>query len=260
MSEFPTPDTSRHEYRSNSARKCHLALVEWSQDARLYSEAIVRLTNQVSESPGSVSISREAWPLGKTNNFPLLRDVDEQRLKLLLQKSWRSQFILLEGIWEIYLEMLYLELSIKLPHALEDLCKQSPPEFLLRAILSETQSPLDDIRNRTAEWLASKLTRKSWTEQWDELQRLKIGLTEKHKKERWWQKLDIYFEMRNCLVHRNGRPSNQLLKKDLELQNQLDGSGNIRLSPSQLEFFWIQFRNVIIVIDKALDGCIRARS
>ena len=259
MSTRSDPEPRNHQYESRSARECHFALMEWAKDARLYSEAIVRLANQVTESPHPFEISREAWSLGADDKFRIPEKGMKSQLSQLLKKSWRSQFILLESIWEIFLERLYVELSEKLPQALEDLCRQSPPDFLLKSILAAPPSRLDDIRMQTVEWLARNLTRKSWAEQWVELQRLNIGLSEKQKKETWWQKLDIYFEMRNCLVHRNGRPSDQLVAKDPTIQKQLDEIGNILLNPRQLQFFWIQFQNAVTAIDKSFSGRLRAQ-
>lgn len=258
MSATSDPKPDNYQYKSRSAKECHFELMEWAKDARLYSEAIVRFANQVSESPQSFMISKQAWPLSGMDKFRIPEQGIKSHLNKLLKKSWRSQFILLEGIWEIYLERLYVELSKVLPEALEELCRQSPPDFLLQSILTACPPNLDDIRMRIAEWLASNLTRKSWAEQWVELQRLKIGLSEKQKKEKWWEKLDIYFEMRNCLVHRDGRPSDQLLAKDPSIRNQLDENGSIRLDPNQLQFFLIQFQNVITAIDKSLAGRLRA--
>lgn len=259
MTANPSPAPKHHEYATRSARECHFALQEWAKDARLYSEAIFRLAKQVSESTEPFAISDAAWNLGTPDKYQFQRGELQKRLKQLPQKSWQSQFVLLESIWEIYLEMLYVELSEVFPEALEDLCKQSPPDFLLQSLFVSRPLSLDELRTRTAEWLASNLTRKSWPEQWAELQRLRIGLTEKHKKEPWWQKLEIYFEMRNCLVHRSGRPSEQLRIKDPAIQNQLDNDGNILLTPRQLQFFWIQFQNVITAIDKSLVGRLAAQ-
>ena len=252
------PPARNHEYFTHSARECFFALQEWAQDSRLYSEAIFRLKTTLSASREPFSVTKDAWPLGQEDKYRFPQRVTEQRLERLRDKNWRSQFIQLEGIWEIYLEMLYVELSQSLPEALEELCRQSPPDFLVRSVLAPSKESLEDLRTRTAEWLASNLTRKSWSEQWSELQRLKIGLSEKHKKEPWWLKLDIYFEMRNCFVHRSGRPSDLLRAKDPDIVKQLDEKGNIRLGPRQLQFFWIQFLNVVTAIDKSLSGRLRA--
>lgn len=249
--------SERYEYRTLSARECHFALREWAEDTRLYSEAIFRLKDGLSKSKQSFAISQAAWPLGKEDKYKL-PTITVERLEQLRQKNWRSQFILLEGIWEIYLEMLYVELSQKLPEVLEELCRQAPPDFLISSVLVPDGSSLTDIRTRTAEWLASNLTRKSWSEQWSELQRLNIGLSKDHKKEAWWTKVDIYFEMRNCFVHRSGRPSDLLRVKDPKIDSQLDRAGSIRLDPDQLQFFWIQFLNVIKAIDESLSGRLRA--
>ena len=258
MSAPSEPSARNHDFESQSARKCYFALIEWAQDARLYGESIYRISCQIAEAPQSFNISKQAWSLGSDDKFRFTERVTERRLRQLQQKNWRSQFILLESIWEVYLEMFYVELSEVFPQALEDLCRQTPPDFLLQSIISAHPPSINDLRTRTAEWLASNLTRKSWSEQWGELQRLKIGLTEKQRKESWWQKLDIYFEMRNCLVHRSGRPSTQLIEKDPAILEQLDESGNIRLSPRQLQFFWIQFLNVLTSIDKSFSGRLRA--
>lgn len=244
--------SERYEYRTYSARECHFALLEWAADTRLYSEATFRLQDGHSKSSQPFTISQTAWPLGKEDKYKLPA-ITVERLEQLRQKNWRSQFILLEGIWEIYLEQLYVELLQKLPEVLEELCRQAPPDFLIRSVLAPDGS-LPDIRTRTAEWLASNLTRKSWAEQWSELQRLNIGLSKDLKKETWWTKLDIYFEMRNCFVHRSGRPSDLLRLKDPKIDNQLDRAGSIRLDPAQLQFFWIQFLNIITAVDKSLSG------
>jgi hypothetical protein len=125
--------TSRnHEYITDSGRECFFALQEWAQDARLYSEAIFRLKNEISGAQQPFKVTNEAWDLGRPDKYKFPERVTAKRLEALRQKNWRSQFILLEGIWEIFLEMLYRELAEKFPEALEDLCRQSPPEFLVR--------------------------------------------------------------------------------------------------------------------------------
>lgn len=243
----------QYQYLTRSARECFHSLQEWAQDARLYSEAIYRLKKDISGSKQPLIVSKDAWNLGKKDSYKL-NAITVARVEQLRQKNWRSQFVLLEGIWEVYLEMLYVELSEKFPVALQEVCKQAPPEFLLSTLLSTDGASLEDVRRRTVEWLASNVTRKPWSDQWGELQRLGIGLNQKHRDESWWSKLDIYFEMRNCIIHRNGRPSELLRKKDPGISSQLDSDGSISLNPRQLQFFWIQFLNAITTIDKSLSG------
>lgn len=87
MSAIPISEAKNHQYESHSARECHFALMEWAQDARLYSEAIVRLANQVSESPQPFKISKKAWSLGSEDKFSFPDNAMERRLTQLLQKN-----------------------------------------------------------------------------------------------------------------------------------------------------------------------------
>ncbi|NJM10006.1 MAG: hypothetical protein HC883_03720 [Bdellovibrionaceae bacterium] len=65
MSTAEEAASRNHEYITDSGRECFFALQEWAQDARLYSEAIFRLKNEISGDQQPFTVTKEAWDLGK---------------------------------------------------------------------------------------------------------------------------------------------------------------------------------------------------
>lgn len=242
------PDTASHQYQSDSAKECWYILNDWLQDTRLSNEAIYRLVKDGNYCNG-VTFSCEAWPKAKgTQSFSMKPKQLQERLKLLQENYWYGQFVFLESIWEGYLENLFLEIAKKLPEVLNDFCISSPSPDVMIALFDKS-ADVKDLRQQAAEFFASQLTRMSWSVQWKQLEKLSIGLSaSKCQKEKWWKKLDIYFEMRNCIIHRQRYASSSLREKDPKTQDK------IRLTPDELEYFRIQFLNAVTEIDRALIG------
>lgn len=245
------PDIASHQYQSGSAKECWYRLNDWLQDTRLSNEAIYRLVKDGNDH-NDVKFSCEAWPKSKGNpSFSMKPKQLQERLKLLQENYWYSQFVFLESIWEGYLECLFREIAEKLPEVLNDFCISSPSPGVMIALLNKS-ADVKELRQQAAEFFASQLTRMSWSVQWKQLEKLSIGLSaSKCQREKWWKKLDIYFEMRNCIIHRQCNASSSLREKDPKTQDK------IHLTPDELEFFRIQFLNALTEIDRALIGRLR---
>lgn len=249
-SQESRPSDTTHEYKTDSGLECFYILNDWLQDAHLSSEAIYRIVQEGTKNQ-EIKFSPEAWPTQKTSVFSMKPKQLVERLNILQQNYWNNQFVFLETIWEGYLENLIRELAKKLPSVLNELCNKYPSPNVMSTVLTSS-SNIEELQEQVAEWFASQITRLPWSEQWKQLEKLNIGLPTKCQKERWWIKLDIYFEMRNCIIHRQCRASTSLRDKDSKIMDP------IRLTPSELEFFRIQFLNAVSTIDHALIGRLRS--
>jgi hypothetical protein len=82
------------------------------------------------------------------------------------------------------------------------------------------------------------------------LHRLEIGLSDKDRTLPWFSKLDIYFETRNCIIHRQGKVSPALKKKDVYLAAKDPDS--LELWPNHLDFYRHQFIDCLLHIESRI--------
>jgi hypothetical protein len=172
-----------------------------------------------------------------------------ERLSNLQQALWVSRFVFLETVWEQYLLDLVKELAQSKPTWLEAFSKKDLN--LLPEVLRATD--LNELHQIAAIRIAENITRQSWSDQWASLTGLNVGLSRDQRTERWWQKLDVYFEMRNCFIHRAGQPSSDLLRKDPLLTN-----AAMKLEPDGMDFFRLQFLECVKTIERAVHGRLNA--
>lgn len=242
-----------YQLQTDSGREFDFVIRDWLQDTHLSSEAIYRITREGLDKK-EISFSPDSWPKSEHDNFSMKPKQLIERLEKLQQNYWNNQFVFLETIWEGYLENLIREIAKKLPEVLEDLCRKHPSPEVMNGVLTKS-TDLGELQEIVVEWLSSQFTRQPWADQWKAIEKLNIGIpANKFQRERWWVKLDIYFEMRNCIIHRQCRASISLRLKDSKI------GGVINLKPRELEFFQIQFRNAVSEIDKALGGRLNSKN
>jgi hypothetical protein len=200
------------------AGKAYLeALTAWLQDTRLMSEAVFRLKADF-EKEGRVPFDVKSWPKRKTSDeltpFQIKPVALAQRMDSLLANVWRNRFVFLETLWEEYLETLVTELRHKDAKLFEPFCERDFVADIVREVLTDRLNSIDEIKDEVASRFAAGLTRRPWEEQWKQLSRLEVGLSEKDNQLAWFSQLDVYFEMRNCIIHRQCRISPALRRKD----------------------------------------------
>jgi hypothetical protein len=79
---------------------------------------------------------------------------------------------------------------------------------------------------------------------------MQIGLTDKDTSLPWFDKLAAYFEMRNCIVHLQGRVSQQLRKRD----SYYDKKNEVEIWPPQLDFYRHQFIACLLHIEGKIEA------
>jgi hypothetical protein len=201
----------RLETYTEAGERYRQSLTEWLQDTRLMSEAIFQLY-QSYKNEGKVNFNPSSWPKrGRENTEAIdfqISPVDLGiRMSGLLKDLWANRFIFLETLWEEYLQQLVLELRLKDASIFSPFCEQSFMAEVIQDVLLDKLQSIDEVKDEVAARFAAGITRKSWDKQWDQLKRLEIGLTNSEKTESWWTDLDIYFEVRNCIIHRQGSVS-----------------------------------------------------
>jgi hypothetical protein len=238
-------------FHTEAGRKFSDANTKWLQDTRLMSEAIHRLYKDYQQS-GRVDFSRPSWPKPPKGELPLAEFKIHpvplgQRMEDLLKSLWSAQFVFLESLWEEYLQDLVLELRSRDPSVFEPFCEQKFMALVVRDVLSDKLGSLEEIKDEAAARFAAGITRQPWADQWKQLSRLNIGLTNAQESESWFKNLDIYFEIRNCLIHRGARVSS-LLKQKSEYYAQRN-SDLIAIWPQHLDFYRGQFMACITLIE-----------
>ncbi len=236
------------------------ALTEWLQDTRLMSEAVNRLCDDYHKT-GSIVFSPLSWPKPpkKREGLPPLTGftIDAAHLREratdLLKNLWSTRFVFLETLWEEYLEELVKELRHKDAKLFEPFCEKEFMADIVRDVITNRLVSVEEIKDEVAARFAAGLTRQAWEDQWKQLRRLEIGLSEKDRSFDWFSRLDIYFEMRNCIIHRRGKVSPALRRKDSYLAEK--GSDLVNVGPSHLDFYRSQFMNCL----KHIEERIRAR-
>lgn len=226
-------------------------MTEWLQNTRLMSEASFRLSDQHKQS-GPISFSASSWPRKAPGGiqYPKFEMSDgniDQRMNGLLKSVWRSQFIFLETFWEEYLQELVLELRGWDVSIFEPFCEKDFMAEIVKDVLSGKLENIDDIKDEVASRFAAGITRKPWEGQWGQLARLNIGLSAKDKSESWFSEMDVYFEMRNCIIHRKGRVSAILRQKsDYYSKNKID---ILDIWPQNLDFCRKIFLDCVLYIE-----------
>lgn len=246
----PTP-SAFHTQAGDTFRQ---ALTEWLQDTRLMSEACFRLYSDHNKS-GHVNFSDASWPKPKKGE-PSLSQFEMKpvpltlRMEGLLKTLWRSQFIFLESLWEEYLQDLVLELRLQDASVFEPFCEQKFMAGVVRDVLSGKLESVEEIKDESAARFAAGLTRQPWSEQWGQLARLEIGLTKHDDILPWFKDLDVYFEMRNCIIHRQARVSPLLNQKTAYYLER--GLSKIEIWPTHLDFYRHKFLDCVKYIEEKI--------
>lgn len=213
-------------------------LTGWLQDTRLMSEAVKRLYTDY-QTKGTIQFSPASWPKPQAGDLPLsefsIKPVPlARRMEVLLKGLWGVQFIFLESLWEEYLQNLILELRHKDVSAFEPFCDQKFMANIVRDVLAGEMLSVEDIKDEAAARFAAGITRQPWRDQWAQLARLEIGLTKADESQPWFNHLDVYFEMRNCIIHRQSRVSALLHQKTDFFRKR--NKETIEISPQHLDF------------------------
>lgn len=175
-----------------------------------------------------------------------------QRIDGLLKALWRSRFIFLETLWEEYLQDLVLELRHKDASVFEPFCEQKFMAGVVRDVLSGKLESIDEIKDESAARFAAGITRQSWSEQWGQLSRLEIGLTKDDSSLIWFKDIDVYFEMRNCVIHRQGRVSS-LLHQKTDYYKKKEAQ-EIEIWPQHLDFYRRRFVDCVGYIEGKIEA------
>lgn len=233
-------------------------LTRWLQETRLMSEAIIRLRNDY-QRDGIVRFDATSWPKPQMQQLPLSEFtikpvVLAQRMESLLKNLWATRFVFLETMWEEYLQELVQELRHQNATIFEPFCERDFMAEVVRNVLTDNIASIDEIKNEIATRFATGITRGSWEIQWKHLSRLQIGLTEKDTSLLWFSKLATYFEMRNCIIHLQGRVTLSLRKRDKFYNDKQQ----VEIWPPHLDFFRHQFIACLLHIEGKIEDRLKA--
>jgi hypothetical protein len=222
------------------------------------SEAILRLSNDY-QNDGTVRFNTDSWPKPKAQQLPLsdfsMKPVVlAQRMDTLLKSLWATRFVFLETLWEEYLQELVQELRHQDAMIFEPFCQRDFMAEVVRSVLTGGIGSIDEVKNEIATRFATGITRESWDIQWKQLGRLQIGITDKDATLPWFDKLATYFEMRNCIVHLQGRVSQSLRKRD----SFYDDKNQVDVWPPHLDFFRHQFIACLLHIEGKIEARFKA--
>lgn len=233
------------------------AMTNWLQDSRLISEGVSRLFSDY-QRDGRITFNESSWPKPKkldeysgAKGFDIKAIQLAQRMEGLLKGVWSSRFVFLETMWEEYLQDLMIEIRHHDASVFEPFCEKDFMAGLIRDVLTNQMGSIDDIKREAAGRFAAGLTRQSWDQQWKQLARLNIGLREQDREQPWYPRLDEYFEMRNCIIHAQGRVSPSLKSKSTYYADK----DIIEAWPNHLDFYRHQFIACLLFIE----GKFRAR-
>lgn len=240
--------------QTKAGEKIGAALTTWLQDTRLLSEAAHRLSSDHQKS-GRVAFSMDSWPKPQKGDlalrgFEMKPVVLAQRMDELMKTLWRSQFIFLESLWEEYLQDLVLELRLDDARIFEPFCDQKFMAEIVRDVLAGGLGTVDEIKYEAAARFAAGLTRQSWREQWNQLSRLSIGLGKADESLPWFNDLDVYFEMRNCIIHRQSEISPLLHQKTTYYSERKIET--IEIWPNHLDFYRWKFIDCVNHIESKI--------
>lgn len=236
------------------AGKAYLqALTEWLQDTRLMSEAVHRLSKDY-QAKGTVKFDVQSWPKRKSSDeltsFQIKPIPLGQRMDQILANLWRNRFVVLESLWEEYLQELVKELRHRDATLFEPFCEREFMAEVVREVLTDKLGTVDEVKDEVAARFAAGITRQPWDQQWKQLARLEIGLSDRDREQPWFPNLDSYFEMRNCIIHRKSRVSPQLHKKTSYYRdNNLE---IIDVWPPHLDFYRHQFIACLLYLESKI--------
>lgn len=241
------------EVHTAAGERYRSELTAWLQDTRLMSEAIFRLYRDYNES-GKIDFNQDSWPKPqKSDELPEFKIKPVPlgvRMDGLLKDLWATRFAFLETLWEEYLQELVTELRVKDASIFEPFCERDFMAEIVREVLVDKLQSVDEIKDEVAARFAAGLTRQSWDKQWKQLEKLEIGLSASQKSEDWWMHLDVYFEMRNCIIHRQSRVSPLLNRKTSYYKDK--NIGVLEIWPPQLDFYRHQFISCLKVIESKI--------
>lgn len=238
---------------TESGKKYLDNLTAWFQDTRLMSEAIFRLYGNF-QKDGTIRFDEKSWPKGNKqkltlSNFSITPVVLSQRMDGLLKNLWATRFVFLESLWEEYLQELVQELRHQDASIFEPFCERDYMAEVIRNVLTGNITSIDDVKDEIATRFATRITRGSWNDQWKQLRRLQIGLSDKDVSEAWYNKLAAYFEMRNCIIHLRGRISQTLHK----VEPYYEKKDRLEVWPPQLDFYRHQFIDCLMHIESKIE-------
>ncbi len=227
----------------------------WLQNTRLMSEAVFRL-NIDYEKTGRVQFTEQSWSKSKaafSPRFFSIKPIDlSHRMDSLLKSLWKSQFVFLESLWEEYLQELVLELGDRDVKILDPFCEKDFMVEVIKDVIADKITSVSEIKISAAERFAAGITRQDWNSQWKQLKLLNIGLSAKDAEEKWFHHLDVYFEMRNCIIHRSGKLS-PLLKQKNEFYKS-PSVKEVEILPGHLDFYRGNFVECLAFIEKKIEA------
>lgn len=238
------------------------SLTNWLRDTRLMSEAIYRLFKDY-ERDGKIDFAEASWPKGKKTDLQIRRFTINpielgQRMQDLLKALWSTRFVFLETLWEEYLEELVKELRHSDASIFEPFCEKEFMADVVRDVLTNRLDTVQDIKDEVAARFATGITRKPWEQQWKQLARLSVGLSRADHELPWFRKLDEYFEMRNCIIHRQGGVS-PLLKQKSEWFRASDRE-MVEIWPPQLDFYRHQFIDCLLHMEGKIEAKLSSKA
>jgi hypothetical protein len=231
-------------------------LTIWLQETRLMSESAFRLVRNY-QKDGNIQFEKESWPKKsdskeRLDDFKIKSTQLSPRMEVLLKHLWSNRFIFLETLWEAYLQELVKELRHKDTTIFEPFCERDFMAEVVRNVLIDQIASVEEIKDEVAARFAAGITRQSWIEQWKQLAKLKIGLSDQEKKLPWFNELDVYFEMRNCIIHRQGRVSPRLQEKSSYFKDK--GISTIDIWPTHLDHYRHQFIKCMLLIEAKISA------
>lgn len=245
-----SPTNASKSLHTNAGKAFSDALTIWLQETRLMSEAIYRLYKDY-QSDGRINFSKDSWPKKKKSdtleNFVIAPVPLGQRMDVLLKSLWANRFVFLESLWEEYLQELVKELRHQDTTIFEPFCEKEFMAEVVRSVLVDRVASVDAIKDEVAARFAAGITREPWTSQWKQLGRLKIGISDRDSTLSWFPELDVYFEMRNCIIHRQGGVSELLLEKSAFFRD--NAITSIEIWPPHLDHYRHQFIKCLMHIE-----------
>lgn len=235
---------------------------DWLQDTRLMAEAVYRL--RLSRKSGDFTeFNPRAWPTKKqdssTASFVMSDSEIDKHLNDLLVTLLGSRFVFLETIWETYLSDLVVELSHESGSFFEDALtdKAVPGELVKRALTGKYQN-ISDLQSDIGVIFAERTTRSPFHDQWKRMQRLVCALGNDAPKEQWFTDLEVYFCMRNCVIHRECRVSVELAEKSEFFKGQI--GKKFQVLPGHLGYYRRAFIACVAYIEGKVQGYLRAQT
>jgi hypothetical protein len=235
---------------------------EWLQETRLMAEAIYRLRLQ-RKTETFLRFLPRAWPKKNldpnVSNFIMSQQQIDLQLKGLLPRMLESRFIFLETLWEAYLSDLVVELSHESGSFFEEALKDtSIPSELVRRALTDKYSTIEELQRDIGVVFAERTTRSSFREQWKRLAQLVKALGKTDPSDQWFHDLEVYFCMRNCVIHRQCLVSVQLAEASEAFKDK--GGQRFQISPSDLDYFRHSFIACITHIETKLQAFFAAKA